>query len=72
EIQGHTDNTGNLEKNRMLSQQRADAVLRSLLGQGCAAGQLSAVGYGSSRPIASNNSAEGRALNRRTQIKILP
>jgi outer membrane protein OmpA-like peptidoglycan-associated protein len=72
EIQGHTDNTGNLEKNRMLSQQRADAVLRSLLGQGCAAGQLSAVGYGSSQPIASNNSAEGRALNRRTQIKILP
>jgi len=72
EIQGHTDNTGNLEKNRMLSQQRADAVLRSLLGQGCTAGQLSAVGYGSSLPIASNNSAEGRALNRRTQIKILP
>jgi hypothetical protein len=72
EIQGHTDNTGNLEKNRLLSQQRAEAVLRSLLGQGCAAGQLSAVGYGSSRPIAGNNSAEGRALNRRTQIKILP
>jgi outer membrane protein OmpA-like peptidoglycan-associated protein len=71
EIQGHTDNTGNLEKNRLLSQQRAEAVLRSLLRQGCAAGQLSAVGYGSSRPIAGNNNAEGRALNRRTQIKIL-
>jgi outer membrane protein OmpA-like peptidoglycan-associated protein len=72
EIQGHTDNTGNNEKNRILSQQRADAVLRTLIRQGCAASQLIAVGYGSSRPIAGNNSVEGRALNRRTQIKILP
>ncbi len=72
EIQGHTDNTGNNEKNRILSQQRAEAVSQSLVRQGCAANQLRAVGYGTSQPIADNNSTEGRALNRRTQIKILP
>jgi outer membrane protein OmpA-like peptidoglycan-associated protein len=71
EIQGHTDNTGNNQQNRVLSRDRAQAVRQELIRRGCNPGQLSAMGYGPSRPIADNNSFKGRSLNRRTQIKIL-
>lgn len=72
EIQGHTDNTGNDDKNQVLSRERAQAIRQELIRRGCRADHLNAVGYGSSRPIADNRSPEGRSLNRRTQIKILP
>lgn len=71
EIQGHTDNTGNYDKNLNLSLKRAEAVRQALIRQGCKASKLSAVGYGSTQPIATNTTPEGRTLNRRTQIKIL-
>lgn len=72
EIQGHTDNTGNIDKNIELSQKRAESVRTALVRKGCIPNHLTAVGYGSTKPIAPNKTSEGRALNRRTQIKILP
>lgn len=71
EIQGHTDNTGSVAINNKLSQNRADNVVGHLVRQGISNGRLSAKGYGSSRPIDSNATVEGRANNRRVEIKIL-
>lgn len=68
-VVGHTDNSGTLEHNRKLSQQRAQAVVADLVGtHGIAASRLTAVGVGPVAPVASNSSEEGRALNRRVQI----
>lgn len=65
-IEGHADNTGGEDYNKNLSQRRADAVRKALISDfGIAANRLSAVGYGESRPVASNATAEGRAKNRR-------
>lgn len=65
-IEGHTDSSGNPGKNKLLSQQRADAV-RSMLVQrfGVDAARLSSVGFGSAKPVADNKTVEGKALNRR-------
>lgn len=65
-IEGHTDSSGNPGKNKLLSQQRADAV-KSMLVQrfGVDAARLSSVGYGSAKPVADNKTAEGKAQNRR-------
>ena len=71
EIQGHTDNTGSSERNTQLSQQRAEAVRDYLIGKGIVARRLTAKGYGSSRPVESNDSREGRDANRRVEFKIL-
>ncbi len=71
EIQGHTDSTGQEPRNLWLSQQRAEAVRSWLVHQGCNPQRLIAVGYGSREPLADNTSPEGRAANRRTQIKLL-
>ncbi len=71
EIQGHTDNTGSISTNNRLSQNRANAVVNYLVSQGVALSRLTAKGYGSSKPIDSNTSPEGRANNRRVEIKIL-
>jgi outer membrane protein OmpA-like peptidoglycan-associated protein/tetratricopeptide (TPR) repeat protein len=71
EISGHTDNTGSASFNDKLSQERADAVVRYLTSKGIAANRLTAKGYGSSKPIADNNSAMGRQENRRTEFKIV-
>lgn len=66
EVQGHTDAMGDEAGNQALSQRRADAVRQVLLQKyGLAAERVTAVGYGESRPIASNDTAEGRAQNRR-------
>ncbi|MBW2174099.1 MAG: OmpA family protein, partial [Deltaproteobacteria bacterium] len=65
----HTDNVGTQENNQALSQRRADAVMGYLVGKGIAEDRLSAMGYGFSKPIASNDTAEGRAKNRRVQLK---
>ncbi len=64
-IEGHTDATGNDKINIPLSQSRADAIKTYLVNKGIDAGRLTATGYGSSKPIASNKTAAGRAQNRR-------
>jgi OOP family OmpA-OmpF porin len=71
EIQGHTDNTGTRRYNQTLSEKRARAVMEYITNKGIDEDRLSAVGYGPDRPIADNSTAEGRALNRRTQIEPL-
>jgi outer membrane protein OmpA-like peptidoglycan-associated protein len=70
-IEGHTDNVGNPQKNKILSQKRADAVREYLLSQGISQDRLTAIGYGQERPIADNRTEEGRRLNRRVEFKIV-
>ncbi|MEY3711581.1 MAG: hypothetical protein RL104_364, partial [Bacteroidota bacterium] len=72
EIQGHTDNVGSAAANLSLSQQRAQRVLDHLVRLGVSAERLSAKGYGSARPVASNQNEEGRSRNRRTAFEIVP
>ncbi len=71
EISGHTDNTGSLRLNTRLSQARAQAVVDYLLERGITDDRLDAKGYAFSQAIAPNNTAEGRAKNRRVEFKIL-
>lgn len=71
EVSGHTDNVGSDEANNLLSQQRADAVCRYLISHEIPANQLLAKGYGEQMPVVSNDTEEGRAKNRRTELKIL-
>jgi outer membrane protein OmpA-like peptidoglycan-associated protein len=68
EVAGHTDNRGNGTKNQMLSQARAQSVANYFIGKGVDSKRLKVIGYGSSRPIGPNTSAEGRALNRRVEL----
>lgn len=70
EVAGHTDATGNADKNRQLSQRRADAVRKYLLDGGVPEAQVSARGYGPDEPIATNDTAEGRASNRRVELRV--
>lgn len=70
EISGHTDNTGSATLNETLSQQRAEAVVSYLTQKGVSASRMTAKGYGSSKPIASNNSEDGKQQNRRTEFEI--
>ena len=67
EVSGHTDNVGGNKKNKRLSQQRADAVRDYLVAKGIDASRIKAVGYGDERPIASNDTPEGRQQNRRIE-----
>jgi outer membrane protein OmpA-like peptidoglycan-associated protein len=70
-IEGHTDNVGDASFNQTLSQQRADSVKNFFLVQGVpAASILASTGYGESQPVASNDTADGRAQNRRVVLKI--
>ncbi len=71
ELGGHTDNVGKPEANMILSTNRAKAVMTYLLTKGIAAERVTAKGYGMTVPIAENDDAEGRAQNRRTEVKIL-
>ncbi len=71
EISGHTDNTGNLQANQKLSQDRAKAVVDFLISNGVDKSRLVAKGYGSDQPVAPNDTPEGRQLNRRTEFKVL-
>jgi outer membrane protein OmpA-like peptidoglycan-associated protein len=70
ELGGHTDNKGSKTHNKTLSQDRAKAVLDFLVTAGVEAKRLSSNGYGDERPIADNETEEGRAMNRRTEYKI--
>ena len=69
-IHGHTDNTGTDAINNPLSQNRANSVLNYLSSQGIASSRMTARGYGSSSPIASNDTAAGREQNRRVEITV--
>ncbi len=71
EISGHTDSKGADEYNKTLSNNRAKAVLDYLVKAGISAGRLTSVGFGEEQPIATNDTDEGRQLNRRTEFKIL-
>jgi OOP family OmpA-OmpF porin len=67
-VEGHTDSIGTDEYNQGLSQRRADSVKRYFAGHGVAASRLETRGYGESRPLASNETDEGRAMNRRVEL----
>jgi outer membrane protein OmpA-like peptidoglycan-associated protein/tetratricopeptide (TPR) repeat protein len=71
EIQGHTDNTGNAQENIELSQKRAEKVIQFLQEKGVDKANIRAKGYGAEKPIASNNTADGRSKNRRTEFLVL-
>jgi len=65
---GHTDSDGSVDFNQTLSQQRARAVLNYLVEHGIDVNRLNSRGVGESRPVATNNTVEGKALNRRIEI----
>jgi len=67
-IEGHTDNSGDAAHNKKLSEDRANAVKTALSGKGIAADRLQAKGLGADKPIADNNTEEGKAKNRRVEI----
>ena len=68
----HTDSTGSDQHNFDLSQRRALAVANYLSAQGVDSRRFAVTGFGESRPVASNNTAEGRAQNRRVEIQLSP
>lgn len=72
DVLGHTDNTGGAQLNQELSQRRAATVGNYLLGRGVAAGRIVQQGFGYSRPVATNDTAEGRQANRRVEIVLSP
>lgn len=71
EIAGHTDDKGDAEINKLLSQRRADVVAKHMVRHGVSASQLRAMGYGESQPIADNGTDEGRKTNRRIEFRVL-
>ncbi len=70
-IEGHTDSIGSDAYNMKLSERRANSVRQYLTNKGIAPGMLDTVGYGESRPVATNDTAEGRAKNRRVEFKVV-
>jgi outer membrane protein OmpA-like peptidoglycan-associated protein len=70
QIEGHTDSTGKAAMNLRLSKQRAESVKNYLTGKGIDASRLTATGYGSSKPLQSNETLEGRERNRRVELKL--
>lgn len=71
EISGHTDNIGDKKLNQVLSQNRAKAVYDYLVGNNIVATRLAFKGYGDTKPLANNDTAEGKAQNRRTEFTII-
>ncbi len=67
-VEGHTDNVGSAASNKTLSEGRAKSVVSAIVSQGIAAERLSPAGYGQDKPIADNNTEEGRAKNRRVEL----
>ncbi|MFT4602984.1 MAG: outer membrane protein OmpA-like peptidoglycan-associated protein, partial [Arenicella sp.] len=70
ELSGHTDNTGSAQGNIKLSQSRAEAVVTYLTGKGIAKNRMTAKGYGSAKPVDTNDTNDGRQNNRRTEFEI--
>jgi len=71
EIGGHTDDQGSESHNLILSEQRAGAVVSYLIANGISSGRLKSKGYGFSVPLTDNSTEEGRAMNRRTEFRII-
>jgi outer membrane protein OmpA-like peptidoglycan-associated protein/tetratricopeptide (TPR) repeat protein len=71
QVSGHTDNVGAEANNKLLSENRAKSVVEYLVKSGIDATRLTSKGFGSSQPIMSNDTPEGKAKNRRTEIEIL-
>ena len=69
-VEGHTDAIGSNESNQRLSEQRADGVRNYLVDQGVTGTRVTSIGYGETRPKATNDTPEGRQLNRRVEIHI--
>jgi outer membrane protein OmpA-like peptidoglycan-associated protein len=69
-VEGHTDNVGKAAANKTLSEQRAKAVSKYLSDRGVDKKRLKSVGYGLTKPVADNNTEEGRAKNRRVELVI--
>jgi len=69
-VSGHTDNSGTAEANQKLSEQRAQAVVDYLVKAGVTSSKLKAAGFGQEKPIADNDTAEGRAKNRRIEFSV--
>jgi OOP family OmpA-OmpF porin len=69
-VEGHTDSVGTDEYNQQLSERRANAVRDYLVEKGVDASRLTSAGFGESNPIASNDTADGRALNRRVELNL--
>ncbi|WP_425460022.1 OmpA family protein [Exilibacterium tricleocarpae] len=72
QISGHTDSTGSADLNQRLSEARAASVASYLSAQGVANARIVSQGYGPRYPVMSNSSSEGRAANRRVELKLVP
>ena len=68
-IEGHNDNVGNPGSNKTLSEQRASSVKTALVNKGISTDRIKTVGYGQDKPIADNSTEDGKAKNRRVEIK---
>ncbi|MFN5761520.1 MAG: OmpA family protein, partial [Sphingobacteriales bacterium] len=71
QINGHTDNVGKTADNMMLSNNRAKAVVDFLIKKGISASRLLSKGFGETHPMGDNNTEEGRAKNRRTEVEVI-
>ena len=71
EIDGYTDNIGDDRSNQVLSEQRANSVKEFLISEGCDASLLTIIGFGKTKPVASNENENGRAKNRRVELKFV-
>lgn len=71
-VAGHTDSKGTNEYNQALSERRANSVSTYLLAQGIVEARIESVGFGEGTPIADNSTAEGRSLNRRVELSLIP
>jgi OOP family OmpA-OmpF porin len=71
EVQGHTDSDGTEKYNQSLSERRANSVMNYLIKKGVSSNRLSSTGFGETRPIASNDTAKGKAQNRRIEFKVI-
>lgn len=71
-VSGHTDSFGSVSHNQKLSEERANSVANYLIGQKIMSERLERVGFGEGQPAANNKTAEGRELNRRVEITLLP
>jgi K(+)-stimulated pyrophosphate-energized sodium pump len=70
QLAGHTDNTGSPQANQTLSSDRANAVKGMLVNQGVNADRITTAGFGQDRPVASNDTEEGKARNRRLELTV--
>jgi OmpA-OmpF porin, OOP family len=71
QLEGHTDNVGNAEKNLKLSQDRVDEVKKYLVSKGISKGRVQTKAFGGSQPISTDRTEEARSLNRRVEMRVL-